>query len=109
MHRKLIELLELERAAIISADFDKIDLLASSKQALFGRLLAQTKDKKSLIEIHTALLRNQSLFQSAIDGVSAARTRLGALREVRDNLRVYDQSGRMAQVVARSPDLSKRS
>ncbi len=109
MHKKLIELLELERAAIISADFDKVDSLASSKQALFDRSLAQAKDKEGLFEIHAALVRNQALLKSAIDGVSAARTRLGALREVRDNLRVYDQSGRMAQVATPSPDLSKRS
>ena len=109
MHREFIRLLERERAAIIVADFDKVDSLALAKQKLFDQSLTQIKNKNDLAEIRTALLRNQALFQAAIDGVSAARSRLNALREVRDNLRVYDESGRIAQVAARSPDLSKRS
>lgn len=109
MHKKLIQLLEQERAAIACADFDKVDSLAASKQTLFDQSLGRVKDKKALAEIHAALLRNQTLFQAAIDGVSAARVRIEALREVRDTLRVYDETGRMAQVAARSPDLSKRS
>ena len=34
MHKKFIQLLEQERLAIVTADFDKIDSLATSKQAL---------------------------------------------------------------------------
>lgn len=109
MHKKLIQLLEQERAAIASADFDKVDSIAATKQALFDQSLSLVQDDRTLAEIHAALMRNQVLFQAAIDGVAAARVRIEALREVRDNLRVYDKSGRIAQVASRTPDLSKRS
>ena len=109
MHKALISLLNQERAAIIVADFNLVDSLAPAKQKLFEKSLAQISSESDLAEIRTALLRNQALFQAAIEGVSSARSRLNALREVRDNLRTYDESGRIAQVTARTPDLSKRS
>lgn len=109
MHKKFLQLLEQERAAIATADFDKIDALATSKQALFDQTLKLVKNKVALSEIQTALVRNQALFLAAIEGVSAARHRISAMREVRDNLRIYDQSGRIAQVASKAPDLSKRS
>ena len=109
MHKKFIQLLEQERRAIVTADFDKIDSLAASKQALFDQTLSRVKNKAALSEIHNALQRNQALFLAAIEGVSAARQRISAMREVRDNLRIYDQSGRIAQVASKTPDLSKRS
>ena len=50
MHKKFIQLLEQERLAIVTADFDKIDSLATSKQALFDQALNRVKNKAALSE-----------------------------------------------------------
>lgn len=109
MPNQLLQLLEQERVAIINADFTKIDALAEQKTALFERTVLRVKSKESLAEIQRSLRRNEALLLAAIEGVSAARVRLNAIREVRENLRVYDKTGHISQMKSRTSDLSKRS
>lgn len=109
MPNHLLQLLEQERVAIINADFPKIDALAEQKTVLFEQAVLRFKSKEALAEIQRSLRRNEALLLAAIEGVSAARVRLNAIREVRENLRVYDKTGHISQMESRTPDLSKRS
>lgn len=113
MHDTLIaalgEILERERVAIIAGKFGDVDALSQSKQELFDKLIKSQPRPIDLRTIQQALNRNQALFSSAIEGVKSARSRLEALREVREGLRIYDQSGRFAQVAAKGPGMSKHT
>lgn len=106
---ELAETLEKERKAIIAGKFAAVDELAPLKQGLFEELIVSKPKPSELKSIQRALNQNQILFSSAIEGVKSARLRLEALREVREGLRIYDQSGRLAQVNALGPGLSKRT
>lgn len=107
--KALTATLELERQAIVLGKFATVDELASVKQDLFDQFLKTRPKAKEMEPIRLALLRNQSLFSSALAGVQSAKVRLNALREVREGLRVYDESGRVAQVTSKSPELSKHT
>lgn len=109
MPKQFLQLLEQERVAIISADFTKIDSLAEQKTALFEQAVSRIKSKETLADVQRSLRRNEALLLAAIEGVSAARIRLNAIREVRESLRVYDEAGHISQMESRTPDLSKRS
>lgn len=107
--KSLRDILEKERLAIIAGKFEIVDELSSSKQDTFEQLIRSKPNPHSLKSIENALIRNQSLFSSAIEGVKSAQSRLDALREVREGLSVYDRSGRLAQVSAKGPGLSKHT
>lgn len=107
--RNLRSVLKEERKAIISADFSEIDTLSNIKQALFENFDTGLTNVEELREIRDELVRNQLLLQASIKGVASARARLNALREVREELRVYDQSGRFSPVSTDSQGIVKRT
>lgn len=109
LSNELVEVLEKERKAIIAGKFATVDDLAQIKQRLFEELIISKPKPDELESIQRALNQNQTLFSSAIEGVKSARIRLEALREVREGLRIYDQSGRLAQVNSLVPGISKHT
>lgn len=94
-----------EKTALLEGDYAALPGLAAVK----AELIAELTDGLTGGPVSPDLLRqikrridaNQTLLQAAIDGVKAAKDRLSALAEVRDSLRVYDQSG--AEAVAQMP------
>ena len=105
----LKQLLVQERLAIISGDFKAIDALSIWKEELFDNLPKNQRNAKNLEEIRVALDRNQNLLKAAISGVTSARSRLIELSDVREKLRVYDQSGRFSAHASTRPELNKRT
>lgn len=106
---QLLELLSRERLAIIQAEFLAVDLCVAEKETLLMALNNSPVATGALTQIRSALEENQTLLTSTIAGVQAARTRVAELKDVRMGLRVYDQTGRIAQVQTRITGLSKRS
>lgn len=101
--------LRKERAAILAGDFREIDALFPLKESIFHDLALQDLSATDLAVIKDGLARNQQLLRSSIDGVASAKARLAALREVREGLRVYDQSGQFAQTSYRQSEINKRT
>ncbi|MDO7608169.1 MAG: flagellar protein FlgN [Loktanella sp.] len=101
--------LRKERAAILAGDFKEIDDLYSSKETIFKDLALQHLSGNELATIQDALEKNQQLLRASIEGVSSAKARLSALREVREGLRVYDQSGQFADVSNGQNEINKRT
>jgi len=102
--------LRKERAAILAGDFKEIDDLYSSKETIFKDLALQHLSGNELATIQDALeKKNQQLLRASIEGVSSAKARLSALREVREGLRVYDQSGQFADVSNGQNEIYKRT
>jgi flagellar biosynthesis/type III secretory pathway chaperone len=105
----LLTLLEQENLAIIAGDYPALDLLADRKQALFEALPSLRLSQDDLRAISGSLVRNKSLLAAAIKGIAAARTRLAALRAVREGLQVYDRSGQFATAPLTRPDHVKKA
>lgn len=105
----LAALLDRENAAIIAGDYATLDALAARKQLLFDTLTGIAFAEPDLRVISGKLARNQSLLAAAIKGIAAARSRLAALRAVRDGLQVYDQSGQFATTPLTRPELVKKA
>jgi hypothetical protein len=105
----LINHLQKERAAILAGDFREIDALFPLKEEFFRALAHQKLKTSELIEIQSVLAKNQRLLRSSIDGVKSAKARLTALREVRQGLRVYDQSGQFSAVSSAQNEINKRT
>ncbi len=105
----LVALLDRENAAIIAGDYATLDELAIAKQQLFDALSGTPIPKAELRVIAAKLDKNQMLLAAAIKGIGAARSRLAALRAVRDGLQVYDRSGHFATTPLTRPELVKKA
>jgi hypothetical protein len=105
----LCALIDTENAAILRGDFAAIDALSKRKATLVSALSRQPITADDIGMIKTKIVRNQVLLRAAIQGVTAARTRLAALRDVRDGLQVYDRSGQFANLPKPRPDLEKKA
>jgi len=106
---ELHQLLAQEDAAIICGNYNMIDDSAERKQELFFRLQNSKVTRADLQQVSRAILRNQALLASAIQGIAAARKRIANLEEVRTGLKVYNKSGKIAQVAVSKPDVMKKA
>ncbi|WP_439154522.1 flagellar protein FlgN [Yoonia sp.] len=106
---QLSELLSAEREAIRSAAFDVLDDLAAQKAQIFATLMRGKPDRDQMAGINRQMADNQTLLAAAITGIKAARSRIETLRQVRQELSVYDQSGQMAKVTALHPGMEKKA
>jgi hypothetical protein len=90
----LDDLLEAERAALLSGDFDKISRLLGNKEALIEELSRiEAFEADHLRDLQGKMKRNQDLLDSALEGIRAVAGRLAALRRVRTTLETYDSRG----------------
>lgn len=107
----LDELLDQERQALLVGDLERIGRLFSLKENLIDRLNAlQTVDKDRLKLVQGKVIRNQTLLNSAMDGIQAVASRMAELRKVRLSLETYDQTGKKKQFPTRSyQKLEKRA
>ena len=105
----ILALLDHERAAIRNADYETLDQLAAEKETLFRALNSSNPDKADLATIKKRLDENQKLLAAAIKGVTDAQGRLSAMRQVREELSVYDQTGHVSKVQTRRSELEKKA
>ncbi|MFO8126932.1 flagellar protein FlgN [Yoonia sp.] len=103
------QLLELEKKALISADFEQLGGFLQQKEELLEQLARAKPAKHLLRPIRAKMDENQSLLAAAIKGVAAAGERLEALQNVQNGLRVYDPSGRVDLVQNRHHSLEKKA
>ena len=106
---RMIALLDQERVAIRTADFDGLAVIADEKGALFNALPDSGATRAELTLIKQRIDANQTLLSAAISGVTAAQDRLTAVRHVRDGLSVYNQSGQMDKVKTPRPGMEKKA
>lgn len=109
LHTKIMLLLNQEHRAIVGGHYDELSGLGQTKNQLFEMLTAVSLNEEKMQQIRNGLERNQILLNAALTGVSDAKTRLSALQEVRDGLRVYNQDGQIADVPMARHALEKKS
>lgn len=95
------ELLERERKAILTGDFDGMAALIPQKEALVAVLSDQ--DAEAIGSLRQAAQRNQRLLASALSGVRGA---LGRLRQIDEGARGYTGYDRFGQAerIRRAPE-----
>ncbi len=106
---QVLDLLDTERQALRTGDFDALNPLLEAKTQLFERLQVTAPGRRDLEIIQQKLSENQALLSAAIQGVDAARTRLSALQNVRENLSTYDHNGQMAKLPTARPAMTKKA
>lgn len=104
----LTDLLEQERAALLSGDIDKLARLAPHKERVLQSLDAT--DRPALDALHGKALRNQELIDSALQGIRDVTDRLQAMRAARRSLETYDSHGHRRSIEATvRPTVEKRA
>ena len=106
---KLNDVLDLERQALLSADFDALGPLLDQKQGLLTQLERVAPRRSELKRIAGSMADNQSILAAAIKGVAAAGERLEALQNVQNSLSVYDHSGRVELIQKHQHALEKKA
>jgi len=87
---RIARLLEEERAAILSGDYDTLAPIAARKDTLFARL---GPSDPALPELAAAVQRNQHLLEAAMRGLAAGREAIAA-RDGTVELTTYAADGR---------------
>ncbi|MFD1342197.1 hypothetical protein [Litorisediminicola beolgyonensis] len=77
------DLLDAERTALTSGDFEEIERLSQIKAHFFEASANFPTDPGELEQINRMLRRNQELFRAALDGIQAAVDRMALLKDVR--------------------------
>ncbi len=102
----LNDLLDQERAALLEGNLDKIARTLDLKQSLIEQLNAQeVTDRAALEALNIKVARNQSLLNTALEGVRAVTRRLATMRRIRCSLDTYDSHGQK-NAIALTPDRS---
>ncbi len=92
---KVLEnLLDSERAALVQGNLEVLDQLTPEKEQLIGAIndlhVIETDD---LIRVQRKIARNQTLLNSAAEGIRAVADRMSELHRVRRELTTYDALG----------------
>lgn len=95
----LDELLDAEKAALLTGDIDKIGRLTERKEELIARVdTLPNLPPTVLTPLQTKLRRNHDLIEHALEGIRAAAGRLKEMRQVRESLQTYDRKGTLRDV-----------
>ena len=105
--RQLLEHLRQEREALRAGRFQELAPLIARKEALLAAL-AGTPGAR-LAQVQRMAQENQHLLQAAIEGVRAARIRLGEIVQGAQGYHSYDQRGRAQRISPERPTLEKRA
>ncbi len=109
--KSLEEVLDLERAALVEGDLDRLNHMVPEKEKLIGALNdLQVLSSDDLIRVHQKVERNQALLNSAADGIRAVASRMAELRRVRHEFSTYGADGQRSGFAVRSrAKLEKRA
>ena len=90
----LDSLLERERRALMEGDLDFLAGLFDEKKTLIDTLNGSGEAAAAnLKQLQVKALRNQTLLDSALQGIRSVATRMSALHRIRQSLDTYDESG----------------
>ncbi|PYE84567.1 flagellar biosynthesis protein FlgN [Pseudoroseicyclus aestuarii] len=109
---RALALLERERRALLSADWEALDRIAPLKARLAETLGAQPEaglTPRRLAEIRRAAGRNGAIMTAAMEGLRDGARRLQEIRRAQSGFSSYDSAGRQARVASTRPGLEKRS
>lgn len=97
------DVLDRERAAILSGRFDTLERLVPEKERLADRLARKGADHPELDRLRARAERNARLLEAMRNGLNDARAQLNALRGTTQDLQTYDATGRKTNLGAPRP------
>ncbi|MGR3662203.1 MAG: flagellar biosynthesis protein FlgN [Paracoccaceae bacterium] len=108
---QLDDLLDSEKKALVEGNMERVGRLMSQKEFLIESLNAlEDVDRENLTQLHRKVMRNQTLLDSALEGIRAVATRMSELRRVRNGFETYDEQGRKQRVgIQRTTKVEKRA
>ena len=109
--KALEKLLEIERTALVEGNLEALDRLTSRKEDLIGAINGlEVFDTRDLIRVQGKIERNQTLLNSAAEGIRAVADRMSELRRVRQEFSTYNASGQRNEfAVSARKTLEKRA
>lgn len=105
LHEKLASLIDEERDALISGNFDRIAELMEVKESLVSDLRERNDMSENIGPLRDGLRRNQELFDHALAGLRNVANRIGEVSRTRKSLETYDEHG--ARINIASPTTKK--
>lgn len=96
----LRRLLAEERQSLASGDIGAVADMLTRKETVLARLPKDGLSRHRLEDLRADAARVQVLLAACLEGIAAAGTRIGALRQVRAGLTTYDSQGRKAEAPA---------
>ncbi len=102
-------LLDAERKALISADFDALAGLEDQLLRLDALIKGGQIDASVLQSVVSKARANNRLLQAAMKGIQSAQKRLKDMSDVRDGLSLYTQKGERLHVKANAKTLEKKA
>ncbi|WP_342069169.1 hypothetical protein [Yoonia algicola] len=106
---QLHQILDQERQALLSANFEALAAFVSRKEDLLAQLDQTTPAKQVLRPIRQKMDENLALLAAAIKGVAAAGARLSALQNVKNGMSIYDNAGRLEHVRTHNSAVEKKA
>lgn len=107
---QLTDVLSRERQALLVGDLDEVEKLLPRKQDLFERVGAMPGSEAQMRDLARDISHNQTLLQSAMDGIRTVSARLREARAARAGLNLYDGQGRARHVdCPAGPSFEKRA
>lgn len=107
---RLMALLEREHRLLLSGDLQGISALIEDKEEIAQSLAAQDDMPAARSqELRKSALRNQSLLEASVQGVSAARERLAEIGRAKLRLDTYTGRGDVRSLVQETGTLERRA
>ena len=108
---ELDDILEAERAALLSGKLDEVGRLVPRKETLIDQLTGEAQgDLPQLRALSQKVKRNQALLDSALEGIRTVARRLASLRRVRSALDPFDARGTKKTIdIAPEASVEKRA
>ncbi|MGX0875333.1 hypothetical protein ACSSV4_000005 [Roseovarius sp. MBR-154] len=91
---QLDALLETERAALLRGDLGAIAAGVAEKERLIAAFEALGPRHVGLADLQAKVIRNQALFDGALQGIRSVALRIANFRRIRKSMETYDQQGR---------------
>ncbi|GAA6208902.1 hypothetical protein NBRC116601_21950 [Cognatishimia sp. WU-CL00825] len=107
----LDRLLTQERAHLLTGNLRALGDLLQEKEELLAQIARiEGQQLPVMAPLKSRMLNNQSLLESAMQGIRAAADRLRDLRQVQEGLETYDAGGKRHSFAKRTGrDLEKRA
>lgn len=106
---RLLRILEEERQALLSGDFDQLGEFDKEKTELIESLESARPDAETLALLTNLVQRNLALADAARRGIQAVAERLKAVGQVQKSFETYTHDGARVSVPNKQHGLEKRA
>lgn len=91
---RLQSIVEAEREALLSGDFERLSQLLPDKEQALSELAEADNPPAALRRLRASVERNQALFDRTLAGIRSVVARIAELGEVRKSIGTYDSAGK---------------